>query len=66
MLGQEAITAIEVFKKVAKGNIRITPDILVAGDKGGLLDILLAQMVKKGRATVAVESESSASPPPGI
>ena len=63
-LGQEAITAIEVFKKVAEGNIRITPDILVAGDKGGLLDILLAQMVKKGRATVAVESESSASPPP--
>lgn len=47
-LGQQAITAIEVIKKVAEGNIRITPDILVAGEKGGLLDILLAQLVKKG------------------
>ena len=46
-LGQQAITAIEVIKKVAEGNIRITPDILVAGEKGGLLDILLAQFVKK-------------------
>jgi uncharacterized membrane protein YqiK len=46
-LGQTAITAIEVIKKVAEGNIRITPDILVAGDKGGLIDVLLAQLVKK-------------------
>jgi len=49
-LGQQAITAIEVIKRVAEGNIRITPDILVAGDKGGLLDVLLAQLVKKGTA----------------
>ncbi|HEY6872816.1 MAG TPA: SPFH domain-containing protein [Geobacteraceae bacterium] len=49
-LGQQAITAIEVIKRVAEGNIRITPDILVAGEKGGLLDILLAQLVKKGAA----------------
>ena len=53
-LGQQAITAIEVIKKVAEGNIRITPDILVAGEKGGLLDILLAQMVKKGAAAGAL------------
>jgi len=27
-----------------------TPDILVAGEKGGMLDILLAQLVKKNAA----------------
>jgi len=63
-LGQQAITAIEVMKKVAEGNIRITPDILVAGEKGGLIDILLAQMVKKGAApvvaTVAVADPAGA------
>ncbi len=48
-LGQDAITAIELIKKVAEGNVRITPDILVA-EKGGLLDILLAQFVKKEAA----------------
>jgi len=53
-LGQQAIIAIEVIKKVAEGNIRITPDILVAGEKGGLIDILLAQLVKKGAAPPAV------------
>ena len=65
-LGQEAITAIEVIKKVAEGNIRITPDILVAGEKGGLLDILLAQLVKKGAsAGVTVPSTVEAAPPVG-
>jgi hypothetical protein len=46
----EAVTAIELIKKIAEGNVRITPDILVAGEKGGLLDILLAQFVRKGSA----------------
>jgi len=54
-LGQQAITAIEVLKRVAEGNIRITPDILVAGEKGGLLDILLAQLVSKGTKVSAEE-----------
>jgi regulator of protease activity HflC (stomatin/prohibitin superfamily) len=58
-LGQEAITAIEVVKKVAEGNIRITPDILVAGEKGGLLDILLAQLVKKGSAPAKAAGEAA-------
>lgn len=49
-LGQEAVTAIELIKKIAEGNVRITPDILVAGEKGGMLDILFAQLVKKGAA----------------
>jgi regulator of protease activity HflC (stomatin/prohibitin superfamily) len=61
-LGQEAITAIEVIKKVAEGNIRITPDILVAGEKGGLLDILLAQLVKKG----AVQGPASGAAAPVV
>ena len=61
-LGQQAITAIEVIKRVAEGNIRITPDILVAGDKGGLLDVLLAQLVKKGAAPAAVADVAPAGP----
>jgi regulator of protease activity HflC (stomatin/prohibitin superfamily) len=60
-LGQQAITAIEVIKKVAEGNIRITPDILVAGEKGGLMDILLAQLVKKG--AVPPPAAAAADPP---
>jgi len=51
-LGQEAITAIEVIKKVAEGNVRITPDILVSGEKGGLLDVLLAQVVRRKAADI--------------
>jgi len=47
-LGQQAVTAIEVIKKIADGNVRITPDILVAGEHGGLLDVLVAQLVQKG------------------
>jgi len=54
-LGQEAITAIEVIKKIGEGNVRITPDIQVAGEKGGLLDILLAQFVKKGATAPKAE-----------
>jgi regulator of protease activity HflC (stomatin/prohibitin superfamily) len=62
-LGQQAITAIEVIKKVAEGNIRITPDILVAGEKGGLMDILLAQLVKKG--AVPAPTPAAAADPAG-
>ena len=61
-LGQEAVTAIELIKKIAEGGVRITPDILVSGDKGGLLDILFAQLVKKG----AAESGKSALPLAGL
>ena len=39
-----------MIKKVSVAGVRITPDILVAGKKGGMLDILLAQLVKKGAA----------------
>jgi len=55
-LGQEAITAIEVVKKIAEGNVRITPDVLVAGDRGGLIDVLLAQMVKKQESAAKQET----------
>ena len=58
-LGQAAITAIEVVKKIAEGNIRITPDILVSGEKGGLLDVLIAQLVKKEAVPTQVAAESS-------
>lgn len=47
-LGTQAVAAIEMMKKVAEGNVRVTPDILVSGQKGSLLDVLLAQLVKQG------------------
>jgi len=53
-LGQQAVTAIEVIKKIAEGNVRITPDILVAGEHGSLLDVLISQLVQKGAKVPAV------------
>lgn len=55
-LGQQAVTAIEVIKKIAEGNVRITPDILVAGEHGGLLDVLIAQLVQKGAKVPAASA----------
>jgi len=62
-LGQEAVTAIELIKKIAEGNVRITPDILVAGEKGGMLDILFAQLVKKGAAVPRIGTSALSDTP---
>ncbi len=60
-LGQQAVTAIEVIKQIAAGNVKITPEILVQGEHGGLLDILMSQLVQKN----SVKSENVVPEPAG-
>jgi uncharacterized membrane protein YqiK len=46
------ITSIEVVKLLAEHNIKITPDVIAGGDSGnggGLVNLLLADMVQRGR-----------------
>jgi len=61
-LGQQAVTAIELLNKISSGNVRITPDILVSGENGSLLDALLAQMVQNGGTMRAPELPGSKDP----
>jgi hypothetical protein len=44
-LSREGVLALEVFKLIKEGNIKITPDITM-GDQGGALGYLLAGMLK--------------------
>ncbi|NDC82317.1 hypothetical protein EB093_01445 [bacterium] len=47
-LSQESVTAIEVVKQIAGGNIKITPDFLIQGDSGSsnILTAFLAQQLQ--------------------
>jgi regulator of protease activity HflC (stomatin/prohibitin superfamily) len=46
-IGGQGVTAIEIAKQIAAGNIKITPDLLVQGSDstGGLLSAFLSQLV---------------------
>jgi uncharacterized membrane protein YqiK len=46
-IGQQGVTAIEIAKQIATGNIKVTPDILVQGgdNLGGLLSAFLTKTV---------------------
>jgi uncharacterized membrane protein YqiK len=46
-IGQQGVTAIEISKQIAQGNVKITPDLLVQGGsaEGGLLSAFLTQLV---------------------
>ena len=46
-IGQQGVTAIEIAKQIASGNVKITPDLLVQGgsETGGLLSAFLSQLV---------------------
>ena len=46
-VGQEGVTAIEIPKQVASGNIKVTPDFLVQGGEnlGGLLSAFLTNII---------------------
>lgn len=50
-VGQQGVTAIEIAKQVAAGNIKVTPDFLVQGGEsiGGLLAAFLTKMITKPR-----------------
>jgi uncharacterized membrane protein YqiK len=46
-VGQQGVTAIEIAKQIATGNIKVTPDFLVQGDGnvGGLLAAFLTKLM---------------------
>ncbi len=48
-LGQEGVTAIEIAKQIAAGNVKVTPDFLVQGgdNLGGLLSAYLTGLITK-------------------
>ena len=48
-VGQQGVTAIEIAKQVASGNIKVTPDFLVQGGEsiGGLLSAFLTKIITK-------------------
>lgn len=53
-VGQQGVTAIEIAKQIASGNIKVTPDFLVQGgdNLGGLLSAFLTNLVA-GRTTTS-------------
>ncbi len=46
-VGQQGVTAIEIAKQIASGNVKVTPDFLVQGDGniGGLLSAFLTNII---------------------
>jgi uncharacterized membrane protein YqiK len=46
-VGQQGVTAIEIAKQIASGNIKVTPDFLVQGNEnlGGLLSAYLTNLI---------------------
>jgi uncharacterized membrane protein YqiK len=51
-MGQQGVTAIEISKQIAQGNVKVTPDFLVQGgdNLGGLLSAFLTDIIaKRGR-----------------
>lgn len=53
-IGGAGVTAIEIAKQIAQGNVKITPDLLVQGgdSSGGLLSTYLAQLVLAGQKKI--------------
>jgi len=59
-IGQAGVTAIEISKQIATGNIKVTPDFLVQGENnlGGLLSSYLMKLVTKPEPQQKTEQES--------
>jgi len=58
-VGQQGVTAIEIAKQIATGNVKVTPDFLVQGDGniGGLLSAFLTNFVAGQRAIAVGEAK---------
>lgn len=68
-VGSQGVTAIEIAKQIAAGNVKVTPDFLVQGGEniGGLLSAFLTSLVAgKNGQTGAVEEEKVEAPEAGI
>ena len=57
-VGQQGVTAIEIAKQIASGNIKVTPDFLVQGGEnmGGLLPAFLTQIIAGKQAAATVQN----------
>ena len=57
-VGQQGVTAIEIAKQIASGNIKVTPDFLVQGGEnmGGLLSAFLTQIIAGKQTAATVQS----------
>jgi len=65
-VGQQGVTAIEIAKQIAAGNVKVTPDFLVQGDGnlGGLLAAFLTDKISGARkAPVAPAAAPAAAEP---
>jgi len=60
-VGQQGVTAIEIAKQIAAGNVKVTPDLLVQGgdSMGGLLAAFLTNLITGS----AGNAKSPAAPP---
>lgn len=64
-VGQQGVTAIEIAKQIASGNIKVTPDFLVQGGGGdgisGLLAAFLTNVItqQRGAATQPAPAETA-------
>jgi hypothetical protein len=56
-VGHQGVTAIEIAKQIASGNVKVTPDLLVQGDGniGGLLSAFLTNFVAGQRKAEVTE-----------
>jgi len=56
-VGQQGVTAIEIAKQIASGNVKVTPDFLVQGgdNLGGLLSAFLTNIIAGNQKTVDKE-----------
>ncbi|HTP65332.1 MAG TPA: SPFH domain-containing protein [Geobacteraceae bacterium] len=63
-IGQKGVTAIEIAKQIAAGNIKVTPDFLVQGGEniGGLLSAFLTQIIAGSRPEAAVVAVAQEAP----
>jgi regulator of protease activity HflC (stomatin/prohibitin superfamily) len=62
-LGSRSVAAIEMLTKVADGQIKITPDILVNGnngERGSLLDVFFAQQLGQREKMAETKTEVTA------
>ena len=65
-VGQQGVTAIEIAKQIAAGNVKVTPDFLVQGDGnlGGLLAAFLTNKISgAGKAAVVSAATPAAEKP---
>jgi uncharacterized membrane protein YqiK len=58
-VGQQGVTAIEISKQIASGNVKVTPDFLVQGSEsiGGLLSAYLTSLITKKDAAPPAAKE---------